>query len=250
LAADLPQLRNAAEIPAVLNVQTTRLLSNTPTKIAAWSGLSFSGGADPCIVPAHDRPLIFADEEAEVGAFTGLTATPKPRYNSVHRMKIALAQTNSTVGDLAVTLTILFVLRRAAESGAHVVAFPNWRCWISARDLLEKAKFPGWRRLSCAACVRHRHLDLTIICGTITRTGYSSGNRSTQRRVLKRDELCFVRTKCCSKATTVFDENALFEPAAKQLPLPSTDAVTAVTICEDAWNDKQFGKDAFTAATR
>ncbi len=38
----------------------------------------------------------------------------------------------------------------------------------------------------------------------------------------------------------VFDEARYFEPAAKQSPLALGDAVSALTICEDAWNDKQY----------
>jgi NAD+ synthase/NAD+ synthase (glutamine-hydrolysing) len=38
----------------------------------------------------------------------------------------------------------------------------------------------------------------------------------------------------------VFDETRYFEPAGKQCPLALAGASTALTICEDAWNDKQF----------
>ncbi len=38
----------------------------------------------------------------------------------------------------------------------------------------------------------------------------------------------------------VFDEARYFEPAAKQSPLALGNAVSALTICEDAWNDKQY----------
>jgi NAD+ synthase/NAD+ synthase (glutamine-hydrolysing) len=38
----------------------------------------------------------------------------------------------------------------------------------------------------------------------------------------------------------VFDETRYFEPAQKQYPLTLCGAPTALTICEDAWNDKQF----------
>jgi NAD+ synthase/NAD+ synthase (glutamine-hydrolysing) len=38
----------------------------------------------------------------------------------------------------------------------------------------------------------------------------------------------------------VFDETRYFEPAPKQFPLTLCGAPTALTICEDAWNDKQF----------
>ena len=58
-------------------------------------------------------------------------------------MKIALAQTNSTVGDLCGNAKrILEFSRRAAESGANVVVFPELSLTgYPPRDLLEKESF-------------------------------------------------------------------------------------------------------------
>ena len=75
-------------------------------------------------------------------------------------MKIALAQTNSTVGDLCGNAKrILEFSRRAAEAGANVVVFPELSLTgYPPRDLLEKSAFitrvdplamvsaSGWRR--------------------------------------------------------------------------------------------------------
>ena len=60
-----------------------------------------------------------------------------------HRMKIALAQTNSTVGDLCGNAKrILAFSRRAAEAGANVVVFPELSLTgYPPRDLLEKQSF-------------------------------------------------------------------------------------------------------------
>src|SRR5260370_19410857 len=38
----------------------------------------------------------------------------------------------------------------------------------------------------------------------------------------------------------VFDEARYFQPADKQYPIEISGAKTALTICEDAWNDKQY----------
>ena len=58
-------------------------------------------------------------------------------------MKIALAQTNSTVGDLCGNAKrMLEFSRRAAESGANVVVFPELSLTgYPPRDLLEKESF-------------------------------------------------------------------------------------------------------------
>ncbi len=159
-------------------------------------------------------------------------------------MKIALAQTNSTVGDLCGNAQrILSFVRRAAESRAHVVAFPELALvGYPPRDLLEKQSFlDGAEQHLAQLASDTANLDLTIICGTITRTGYSSGNPIyNSAAVLKRGRVVFRQNKMLLPSYDVFDETRYFEPAAKQLPLPLDGSVTAVTICEDAWNDKQF----------
>src|SRR5260370_420769 len=94
-------------------------------------------------------------------------------------MKIALAQTNSTVGDLCGNAQRIFSFaRRAAEAGAHVVAFPELALvGYPPRDLLEKQSFlDGAEQHLARLAADTADLDLTIICGTITRTGSSAGN--------------------------------------------------------------------------
>ncbi|HEY6392774.1 MAG TPA: nitrilase-related carbon-nitrogen hydrolase, partial [Bryobacteraceae bacterium] len=159
-------------------------------------------------------------------------------------MKIALAQTNSTVGDLCGNAQrILSFTRRAADSGAHVVAFPELALvGYPPRDLLEKQSFlDGAEQHLARLASETADLDLTIICGTITRTGSSSGNPIyNSAAVLQRGRVTFRQNKMLLPSYDVFDETRYFEPAAKQLPLMLDGSVTALTICEDAWNDKQF----------
>src|SRR5215471_5953602 len=94
-------------------------------------------------------------------------------------MKIALAQTNTTVGDLCGNAQrILSFARRAAESGADVVVFPELTLTgYPPRDLLEKQSFLDRveQKISRIA-TELAALPLTVICGTVTRTGSSSGN--------------------------------------------------------------------------
>src|SRR5690348_6119836 len=94
-------------------------------------------------------------------------------------MKVALAQTNTTVGDLCGNAQrILSFALRAAESGAHVVVFPELTLTgYPPRDLLEKQSFLDQteQRLEQLAA-ETAHLNLSLIVGTVTRTGASSGN--------------------------------------------------------------------------
>jgi NAD+ synthase (glutamine-hydrolysing) len=159
-------------------------------------------------------------------------------------MKIALAQTNSTVGDLCGNAKrILEFARRAAERGANVVVFPELSLTgYPPRDLLEKASFldrteQHLERLAADAAP----LNVSIICGTVTRTGSPTGLPIyNSAAVLEGGRITFRQHKMLLPTYDVFDEARYFEPAAKQSPLALGDAVSALTICEDIWNDKQY----------
>jgi NAD+ synthase (glutamine-hydrolysing) len=159
-------------------------------------------------------------------------------------MKIALAQTNSTVGDLCGNAKrILAFSERAAAAGANVVVFPELSLTgYPPRDLLEKESFldrteQHLERLAADAGT----LNVTIICGTVTRTGSPSGLPIyNTAAVLQGGRIAFRQHKMLLPTYDVFDEARYFEPAAKQSPLALGDAVSALTICEDIWNDKQY----------
>jgi NAD+ synthase/NAD+ synthase (glutamine-hydrolysing) len=159
-------------------------------------------------------------------------------------MKVALAQTNSTVGDLCGnTRRMLAYARRAAEAGANVVVFPELSLTgYPPRDLLEKESFldrteQHLERLA----VDSAPLNVAIICGTVTRTGSPAGHPIyNSAAVLKEGRVAFRQHKMLLPTYDVFDEARYFEPATKQSPLALGKAVSALTICEDAWNDKQY----------
>jgi len=159
-------------------------------------------------------------------------------------MKIALAQTNSTVGDLCGNAKrMLAFAQRAAESGANVVVFPELSLTgYPPRDLLEKESFldrteQHLERLAADAAP----LNVSIICGTVTRTGSPAGHPIYNSAAVLRDgRVVFRQHKMLLPTYDVFDEARYFEPATKQSPLALGDAISALTICEDAWNDKQY----------
>jgi NAD+ synthase/NAD+ synthase (glutamine-hydrolysing) len=159
-------------------------------------------------------------------------------------MKIALAQTNSTVGDLCGNAKrILAFSRRAAEAGANVVVFPELSLTgYPPRDLLEKESFldrteQHLERLAADA----GSLNVSIICGTVTRTGSPAGLPIyNSAALLQGGRIAFRQHKMLLPTYDVFDEARYFEPAAKQSPLALGDALYALTICEDIWNDKQY----------
>ena len=155
-------------------------------------------------------------------------------------MRIALAQTNSTVGDLAGNArTILDYARRAGQAGAQVVVFPELALTgYPPRDLLEKQSFldrteEHLKQLAADSSP----LAITLICGTVTRDGDHLFNSAA---VIQGGDIKFRQNKMLLPTYDVFDEARYFQPADKQYPIELSSSKTALTICEDAWNDKQY----------
>jgi NAD+ synthase/NAD+ synthase (glutamine-hydrolysing) len=159
-------------------------------------------------------------------------------------MRIALGQINSTVGGLSGNAQkMLQFARRAAEAGAQVVVFPELSLTgYPPRDLLEKESFldqteQHLQRLACDTA----GLNLNLICGTVTRAEANTGNRLfNSAAVLRNGRVAFRQNKMLLPSYDVFDETRYFQAADRQQPLTLDHCNIALTICEDAWNDKQF----------
>jgi NAD+ synthase (glutamine-hydrolysing) len=160
-------------------------------------------------------------------------------------VKIALAQINPTVGDFAGnTKKILEYAARAGDLGADLVVFPELAvCGYPPADLLEKAVFisraeqvvtelAGWTAGSGRPA---------ILCGTVMAAVTKVGKQVRNVAVLLADgKVSFVQQKMLLPFYDVFDEQRYFE-AGKEQTLTCVDGQPlAITICEDAWNDKGF----------
>ena len=155
-------------------------------------------------------------------------------------MKIAMGQINTTVGDLAgnVDLMVRFS-REAAARGAAQVVFPELSLTgYPPRDLVEKSSFlERTERELQRLAAETAGLPLDVICGYVGRSNSASGKRATNSAaILRGGRTVFRQTKMLLPTYDVFDEGRYFLPAEHQ----SLWGRTALTICEDAWNDKQF----------
>jgi NAD+ synthase (glutamine-hydrolysing) len=159
-------------------------------------------------------------------------------------MKIALGQINTTVGDLAGNVNrMVQVAHRAAASGAQVVVFPELSVTgYPPRDLVEKPTFVerSERELQRLAEETAR-LDLAVIAGYVGASDSRAGKRATNSAAaIQRGSVIFRQTKMLLPTYDVFDEARYFVPAESQSLFLLDGRKIALTICEDAWNDKQF----------
>ncbi len=165
-------------------------------------------------------------------------------------MKIALAQINPTVGDFAGnTRKILEFAVRAGAAGADLVVFPELAvCGYWPADLLEKSSF-----LDRAALALDEIRVWTggegrpaVLCGgVLPAQNIDEGKHIRNVAVLMQGgAVRATQAKTLLPFYDVFDEQRYFEPASTQtlmsVEVAGQDVPLAVTICEDAWNDKAF----------
>jgi len=159
-------------------------------------------------------------------------------------MRIALGQINTTVGDLAGnTDRMVRAAQQAAEGRARLIVFPELSLTgYPPRDLVEKPGFldrteEQLQRLAAETAA----LDLALICGYVGRSAATAGKRATNSAaLLHRGRLLFRQDKLLLPTYDVFDEARYFLPAERQSLCEAAGRRIALTICEDAWNDKQF----------
>jgi NAD+ synthase (glutamine-hydrolysing) len=160
-------------------------------------------------------------------------------------VKIALAQINPTVGDFAGnTKKILEYAVRAKELGAGLVVFPELAmCGYPPADFLEKAAFLDRAGQVVAEIAAWTAGDgrPSILCGTIMPSTSPVGKRVRNvAALLSRGKVSFVQQKMLLPFYDVFDEQRYFEPASQQSLTCVDGEPLAITVCEDAWNDKNF----------
>ena len=160
-------------------------------------------------------------------------------------MKIALAQINPTVGDFqGNTKKIIDFAREASAAQADVVMFPELAvCGYPPADFLDKPSFVTRCAEATAeiAATATAGTPLAILCGYVTPAPPGSGKQVANSAALLRNGVVeFVQSKRLLPFYDVFDEQRYFAPAEKQSLHSLGGERLALTICEDAWNDKLF----------
>ncbi len=159
-------------------------------------------------------------------------------------MKIALAQIDPTVGDFTGNLQkIVAFSRRAADLGARLTVFSELAiCGYPPADLLEKPSFLARCRTAVDE-LRAATFDLptAVLAGVALPAGGADGKPAFNAAVLiDHGNVLLEQHKCLLPFYDVFDEQRYFSPSGPQKVIDFEGTRLAVTICEDAWNDKSF----------
>jgi NAD+ synthase (glutamine-hydrolysing) len=165
-------------------------------------------------------------------------------------VKIALAQINPTVGDfIGNGKKIREFAERAALERADLVVFPELAvCGYPPADLLEKESFVAraGEVLAELAALTARAGFPAILCGTVMPATGAVGKRVRNvAALLSGGKVSFVQQKMLLPFYDVFDEQRYFEAATQQGLTQVGGQPVAITVCEDAWNDKGFWPHRF-----
>jgi NAD+ synthase (glutamine-hydrolysing) len=157
-------------------------------------------------------------------------------------VKIALGQMNPTVGDFSGNAAkIIQFAGRARAAGAGLILFPELAvCGYPPRDLVERPSFVAHNRESIEKIAAETR-GIAVICGLVTPAHAETGKSVMNSAALLSDgRVAFVQSKMLLPTYDVFDEMRNFAPAKSQQLFSICGKQMALTICEDAWNDKHF----------
>jgi NAD+ synthase (glutamine-hydrolysing) len=157
-------------------------------------------------------------------------------------VKIALGQINPTVGDFSGNAAKhIDYARRAQAKGAGLILFPELSvCGYPPRDLVERPSFVA-RNRETAELIAKETQGIAVICGLVTPAHSETGKSAMNSAALLQDgKIAFLQSKMLLPTYDVFDEMRNFAPAKSQDLFSFCGNRMALTICEDAWNDKLF----------
>jgi NAD+ synthase len=149
-------------------------------------------------------------------------------------LKIALAQANSTVGDIDGNIAKLRDMRASAAAlGADLVVFPElFVTGYPPEDLVLKPAFPATARARVEALAAELGQGPAIITGTVWP---ENGHVYNAVVLIDSGKVEAVRFKVDLPNYGVFDEKRVFTPGPMPGPVNFRGVRLGVPICEDIW---------------
>ncbi|MEB3358404.1 MAG: NAD+ synthase [Synechococcales bacterium] len=169
-------------------------------------------------------------------------------------MKIAIAQLNPTIGDLAGNAQqILAAAQQAAHQGADLMLTPELSiAGYPPRDLLMQPSFVTSMAETVAQLAQDLPPHLAVLVGTAERNpqAQATGGKPLFNSIvlLHEGEVRQRFHKRLLPTYDVFDDHRYFEPDSQSNFFVLNGIRIGVTICEDLWNDEEFwGKRQYQA---
>ncbi len=156
------------------------------------------------------------------------------------QLRIALAQVNTTVGDLSGNSDLVVEwTRRAASDGAHVVLFPEMALpGYPVEDLALRGAFTEASRAAvtelATAIADAGHGDVCVVVGYLDADDVGPRNALA---ALYRGEVVATQYKHHLPNYGVFDERRYFEPGTTLTVLRTHGVDLGLAICEDLWQE-------------
>src|SRR6187399_2718912 len=149
-------------------------------------------------------------------------------------LKIALAQLNPTVGDVAGNTDKVRRARdQAAAMGADVVAFPElFIAGYPPEDLVLKPAFQAACRAAVEALARETTSGPALLVGA---PWVENGKLHNTHLLLEGGKITAARHKVDLPNYGVFDEKRVFAPGPMPGPIVIKGVRIGIPICEDIW---------------
>ncbi len=152
-------------------------------------------------------------------------------------MRIALAQLNPTVGDLAGNAALIEeAARRAVEQGAELLVCSELViCGYPPKDLLLRSGFVAACDKAVNELAQRLPPQLGVLIGHPTHRGITSGRFANGASLLFGGRVEATIHKTLLPNYDVFDERRYFRTAESVRPMEFKNLRLGVHICEDAW---------------
>ena len=149
-----------------------------------------------------------------------------------HQIRVALAQTNTTVGDLSGNFQkICDYIDKAEKAGAEIVIFPELTIpGYPPEDLVLKKKFISDNKLYLDRLSETNKNTIAIIGFVDFDSEIYNG-----AAILQQSQIAAIHHKICLPNYSVFDEKRYFTPGKHPLVFEYNEIKFGLNICEDIW---------------